>query len=390
MISDDFQEMSLASTDDEEFETELTETTFGSSMGSKSIQDYEEILEGSYNNKLLDSDYAVKLGLSPRPKPSNTVVVGHLDCIIDYENLFWLLPVAIDENKLPFEASKRAKFNRVGLPGTILSLRCSGKHRGLFKKKQKERKRDMKHCVEIDMSIKSKNVNIRLYASKIHSVGISNHDMIKETVFLINQHIKEIKESQIFLRENPEVIEEFILSCKGEKTIRPGRKSYYYKLIKPELKHKALNIYTAPFNLHEPVDNWKEYVKYIRYINKLSDICSGNVTLTSIHDVVANYCYNLGFTINRSALSRLARGKYDFCSEYDKSKKKEVILSLPIDEEKLIDRPFKESDREPCHIFTIKKKGNVTQKGPSQILCCEAYDLFSKLIFKLRPQIEKH
>jgi hypothetical protein len=371
------QEMSASSSDIETIEKQDTETSL------------ESIIEPSFEDTLKESIYAIKLDLPPKPKPSNTVVVAHLNCQIDYENLFWLLPTIVNENELPFEASKRAKYNRFGYPGTILSLRCDGKHRGIFKKIEKERKKDMKHCLEIDMSIKTKNVNFRLYENKIHVVGVSNHDMIKEIVYLLNEHVTEIQNNLIYLQDNPKIIEDFILACKGEKIQRPRGKDIYYQLILPELKDSALNVYTAPFYLHRSVNNWEAYVKFINYINNLNNIYIGDITLSGIHDVVANYCYNLGFTINRSALARLAKGRYGFCSEYDKSKKKEVILSLSIDEEKLQDRPFKESDREPCHTFTIKRKGNVTQKGPSQVLCCEAYDIFCKLIYKIKEDIEK-
>jgi hypothetical protein len=372
------EQMSGSSSDIETIERQEADTTFEDSLGE------------SFESTLKESLYAVKLGLPPKPKPSNTVVVGHLDCNIDYDNLFWLLPVIKNENELPFEASKRAKYNRFGHPGTILSLRCDGKHRGILKKVQKARKRDMKHCLEIDMSIRTKNVNFRLYENKIHVVGISNHDMIKEIIFLLDRHVRRIQESLNYLKENPNVVEEFLFSCKGEKINKTGSKYKFYQLLVPEMTHKALEIYSAPFYLHEPIDNWQEYAKFVSYINGLRQLYTGDIKLLSIHDVVANYCYNLGFTINRSALSKLAKNKYGFCSEYDKSRKKEVILSLSIDEDKLEDRPFKDSDREPCHTFTIKRKGNITQKGPSQVLCCEAYDVFCKLIYKLRSDIEKN
>ena len=268
----------------------------------------------------------------------------------------------------------------------------------------------MKHCIEIDMSITTKNVNFRLYESKLHVVGVSNHDMIKEIVFLLNKHITKIQQSLNYFKENPSLIDEYLELCKGERINRPGSTYKYTQLLVPKfpwnlkqsdpefqgnlpnsktLQNPAFEIYTAPFYLHEPVDNWKEYVKFVYYINSLKELYTGSITLSSIHDVVANYCYNLGFTINRSALHKLVKNNSDFYSEYDKSKKKEVILSLSIDEDKLQDRPFKESDREPCHTFTIKRKGNITQKGPSQILCCEAYDIFCKLIWKLRSEIKK-
>src|SRR5437763_1393500 len=101
MISDEIKEMSVVSSEEEELENELISTTFSSSIGTKSLQEYEENFERNFNDKLVDSKHAVRLGLPSKPKPSNTVVVGHLDCSLDYEDLFWLLPVAIDEDELP-------------------------------------------------------------------------------------------------------------------------------------------------------------------------------------------------------------------------------------------------------------------------------------------------
>lgn len=106
-----FVKMSTSSSDGEEIEKQEGETTL----------DYSA--EESFESTLTESLYAVKLGLPPKPKPSNTVVIGHLNCTVDYENLFWLLPTIKDEDELPFEASKRAKYNRFGHPGTILSLK---------------------------------------------------------------------------------------------------------------------------------------------------------------------------------------------------------------------------------------------------------------------------
>jgi hypothetical protein len=328
-----------------------------------------------------------KLALSPTP--TTMVVDILLDTLVDYDLLFWVLPVLKSEDQLTFDAPKRSRFKKMGPAGSILSVRCydpitkQSRHRGLIKD-NRERKKDFENCVEIDMSLETKNVNFRLFKSRIHMCGANSHAMVKEVLGYLTNHLESLQNDFRIVQSNQVALEAFIHDIKGEEFT--PRYRVYHKLKQPVVPNASYRIYLEALYLME---SWEEFMKYIKYINKFSQVFTGEFKIKEIQDIVTNYNYTLGFPVNRSALAKLAKGKRGFFTYYNKAVSKDVSLNLPVGDSNLEKRTFKKSDKEPCHTFKIKKSGSVKQAGPSHDLCCEAYKQFCLLIKELKPDIIK-
>lgn len=123
----------------------------------------------------------------------------------------------------------------------------------------------------------------------------------------------------------------------------------------------------------------------LSHINRYSDLVDHHpLSLVSIHKVMINYNYDLGFKVNRWLLSNyIKQVDPGFQSDYDNTVHYSVIIKLPIDNKKSI---FK-SKKRPYHTFIVYKSGLVTQSGPDEILMEIAYNRFMNAISNIKDMI---
>lgn len=96
-----------------------------------------------------------------------TLIFG-LKCKIDLNKIFYLLPVTKIEYTPSTKARTRYKIPHYEVPGSILSMRFRGMTRGIIRTTSG---RHFKNSITIDISLKEKNVNIKLCASKMQMCG---------------------------------------------------------------------------------------------------------------------------------------------------------------------------------------------------------------------------
>lgn len=122
----------------------------------------------------------------------------------------------------------------------------------------------------------------------------------------------------------------------------------------------------------------------LRYINKIKDIADYPLSISSIHKVMINYNYDLGFRVNRWLLSNYIK-EVDpgFHCDYDNTVHYSVIIKLPITDKKSV---FK-SKKRPYHTFIVYKSGLVTQSGPDEGLMEVAYNRFMDTISIIKDYI---
>ena len=327
-------------------------------------------------------EHSVENTLPEVLQPSTMVVVAFLECEVDRSLAFWILPSIKSEDECTREAKKRARFRKMGEPGAILSLRYRNMHRGLLKD-NKQRKKDMENNVEIDMSVSTKNVNLRLGRNTIHMTGVNTPEMAREVVELLGKHLQEASDHFEFLNTHPEVAQEFLnKTCGPPLTTSKNSKNRLLQMDNPDPRLAIFLREYRCLTIHD------DLVRFFRYLLKHGPLLNNPFKCTSIHDVVANYSYNIGFRVYRRGLEKLAHGQYGFYASYDPKASQDVVLTLKIDPSRVAERPFrKKIDSTPLHTFRVKKSGNVKQSSPSYELGAEGYEMFRTLINELGNKI---
>jgi len=297
------------------------------------------------------------------------------------ETIFWTFPVIKGKKYLIKKAPPRGSFKKMAEYGTILSMRYRNRHRGLVKDgKTQKRKKDMENGIEMDISLRDKNINICLHNSKkigmarIRVTGGTSLEMIQETYQIIKNYLVNTQNQLSYIKNNPGILRDFIKQTIVEDTIVP--------IHNPD---PHLQVYLEGIRyIRDP----KALVKYCDVLSRYGRIYSGNLENHQIHQINVNYDYRLNFKIDRSKLAKLARHNHGFCTTYSKSKNHhKVILHLAIDPAE-ISRPFKKSKKKPCHTFRVNQSGCVKQISPDLRLGHLAYCQFMKLIMELEDEIK--
>jgi hypothetical protein len=96
-----------------------------------------------------------------------TLIFG-LKCKIDLNKIFYLLPITRIDFTPSTKARTRYKIPHHNVPGSILSMRYGGQTRGILRTTSSTH---FKNSITIDISLKEKNVNIKLCTSKMQMCG---------------------------------------------------------------------------------------------------------------------------------------------------------------------------------------------------------------------------
>jgi hypothetical protein len=127
-----------------------------------------------------------------------TLIFG-LNCKIDLNKIFYLLPVTKIDYTPSTKARTRYKIPHYHVPGSILSMRFRGMTRGIIRTTSG---RHFKNSITIDISLKEKNVNIKLCASKMQMCGAKSVEQgydgaleIINKIEYINNLINRMKDS---------------------------------------------------------------------------------------------------------------------------------------------------------------------------------------------------
>jgi hypothetical protein len=101
-------------------------------------------------------------------KVTTMTLIFQLDCKIDLNKIFFLIPIT----KIPYELVSKARI-RYKIPhyekaGSILSMRYRGMTRGILRSTSGKH---FKNSITLDLSLKEKNVNIKLCNSKTRQSG---------------------------------------------------------------------------------------------------------------------------------------------------------------------------------------------------------------------------
>jgi hypothetical protein len=101
-------------------------------------------------------------------KVTTMTLIFQLDCKIDLNKIFFLIPITKIPYELVSKARIRYKIPHYDKPGSILSMRYRGMTRGILRSTSGKH---FKNSITLDLSLKEKNVNIKLCNSKTRELG---------------------------------------------------------------------------------------------------------------------------------------------------------------------------------------------------------------------------
>lgn len=142
-------------------------------------------------------------------KITTMTLIFQLDCKIDLNKIFFLMPIT----KIPYEIKSNAriryKIPHYDKPGSILSMRYRGMTRGILRSTSSTH---FKNSITLDLSLKEKNVNIklcnsktRLSGSKMQMCGAKSLEQGMEGATQILKKIEEIQTVLDRVESNPDL-----------------------------------------------------------------------------------------------------------------------------------------------------------------------------------------
>ena len=135
---------------------------------------------------------------------------------------------------------------------------------------------------------------------------------------------------------------------------------------------------------------YDHYLRHINYILSIREIMKGRISLGQIMKSMVNYNYQLPYNIDRSKLRDQVNGKDQFIALFDPNVDHGVSIILPgIIPEHLRNRIRKRNDDGSVK-FIVYKKGTITQSGPCEDYCRNAYIRLMRIIYPASDQIANY
>lgn len=315
--------------------------------------------------------------------------------------------------KVPLQkkrGSRKCKLPHCPIYGSILSIndRALGTRGAIVNST-----RPFKNGITIILSTSQKNVNLKLSPDSIQMCGATSNEMAKEGGNYIVEHIQNIKQCQIRIKQEPETASKALQWVKdntlGAVTPRYSQKIEKYDNVTLAIRTRLKddNLIVVPEEIPTNID--KQLAEfYLVSCNDLmyhSDLCRhmdrmntlpfivdqpleiNNVQLTNVEVAMMNYNYSLGFKVNRFRLNQLIDGRNGFVSRYNNALSTSVTIEKPYapNNNRVIKR---RKNKVPHHTFLVYSSGSVMQSGPGGELMRNVYYEFMTLMQELRPLIE--
>jgi hypothetical protein len=298
------------------------------------------------------------------------------------ESVFYLLPVT-KYQEIETKNSQKKKKKKIKIPflgkGSIISIQYKDKIRGLIT----NLKKSFKNIVSMYISVKRKNLNVKLSTKSLHICGASRVKDGKEAMEYLFDYIRKIQKCLDLLKndENNSTFDWIIENTKGEEVLNDeGEKDFL--IIKPKEIPSFLNKeiyqvlfwYITDFNFHS---HFCKKLQMIKIIDKTNE---GELKISNVNEIMVNYNYSLGFQVDRNTLNEIFKER-GIVSRYNTSIRPSVTIEIPyhVEETAGINRRRNKVSR---HTFMVYRTGSITQTGPNIELMRDIYYLFFKIILE--------
>lgn len=290
-------------------------------------------------------------------------------------------------------------------PGTILGMRFNDRVRGLFRTDGK----NFKNAIITDMSIKDKNINIRVCSSMIHMAGAKSINHFNETLVYMKEKITKLNNLFKYVSDNREEAREVCTYLsnviRSHYDYNPNRCPIYLDVRPDHLNRfnkeqcrmiKICARFLAIIDTNTGVyanQNTTSYINDVKWLLLENEPMFSNLHMGDVMMIMINKNYELGFTVLRNELARIFSQYPKFTVRCDPAINAFVRIDMPfeIEEGSKIHRKKSRGKSDVNgnkHVFIVYRSGSVTQTGPSLELMQEAYNEFMKIIVKIRHLIE--
>jgi len=293
-------------------------------------------------------------------------------------------------------------------PGDILSLRFRDDKKILHTRGyiRSAVKKMFRHAVTIDISVKEKNLSVKLTKGKMQMSGATSLKQGEEAATYIVDQLKEIQYCLDWYKANPKVAKKLVNWLKeksrGDATLRHSENTeslsmdvtdedpvsdYLLKPITttpPFADPRAVAYLIGKIPTH---DYHSEYVQEIGRIIKSPDVCSSDIGIKCIDSAMVNKNFDFGFKIDRNKLHSLMDQNNGFSARFESDTDHNVTVEIPYDipKDSII---AKKKDKTPCHTFMIYRSGKVTLSGPRESMMADVFYQFYDSVMALREEIE--
>lgn len=345
-------------------------------------------------------------------KITTMTIIAEINGTIGIRSAFHLLPITKISLKQHRE-SKKCDLPLSPIPGAILSMRYKENGREMVRGIIRNDKKSFKNSITLDISTKFKNLSLKISPNTVQLCGAPSRDVGTEATNYIIEHFKSIKENLEYIRNH---MDDFTLCFEWLKDNARGMESdkiIYHQFIcknvivnvEDTVLDYNIKIVSSPDYLNAKIIKFlytfaedmfyhSDYINKISHIPNFTSIYQEDLNIGKINEVMVNYNYNLGFTVNRDKLNELIDGRNGLYSHYDSSLVYCVTVELPY--EQILDYTAKKIKKEiPHHTFLIYSSGAVTQSGPcsstqpgrGSTIMEEAFNIFMKTIDEIKDDI---
>lgn len=335
------------------------------------------------------------------PVTTMTIIVKLNDCFIDKAATFHLLPWSMSEAPLQ-KGRAKCKLPHNETPGSIICLIHNDNNRGIMKKHKGS---SFKNSVGIDISIREKNLTLKISPNTIHITGAKSCLQAEEGVKYLIKHLYETQEILNYIDSNREKCLEILQNIKNLVMGDCKRSILEINGIDFEVenpnKHdiKIINIEETEFftnnsqddkkiisflhSFAKDFDTFEDFLLKTEFIislmSKIKLISHNNIEIKSLEKAMVNYNFNLGFKINRIKLVDAISGFEGFYARYDNVKSHHVTIELYLNKE---NNDVLTLDKKHRHTFLVYMSGAVTHSGKKNM------NLTSKMFIKKMNEIK--
>lgn len=346
-------------------------------------------------------------------KPTTIVLIANLKEIdpsvegaINLDWAFTLLPITRVQLPEQRRQKQKIKLPFINIPGAILSLRHKGHTRGIIRSTSKK---FFKNSVTVDLSTSSKNLCIKVSASKFHVCGASSVDQALEGIQHIINKLNEIQSEIDYINNNNDkaitTLQMLKEITKGTEIKRQHNDSTSVSLDidgeskeVPDYTIRKISDFSTYVNedfdlrianfLYRQAEEFAYHSHFsteIDYILTIKKIINYNMEIESYWKAMVNINYDLGFDIDRNELCNLMNGNEGFFARYNNMLEHSVTVHLPY--VPVNERQVRKKNKQTCHTYIVYQSGLVTQSGPGDELMEEAYYKFNELIKRISDKI---
>lgn len=341
--------------------------------------------------------------------PATMTMVAPITGKVKLMEIFSLFRVPKINLALPQRQPKKFKIPHYKVPGVIISSRFMGMTRGIVRSTTS---RFFKNSITIDLSLKDKNVSIKLAAEKIHLTGIKMDCQAKEACQYLTDQINEIQDDLDYMNNegNAEKLKQTVAwvlkeikgapvkrkelvnidgsKCKSKFMIR----NYVddYGIIVPDIdKSPDSRIASLLIRMIGDYVYYNDFIHEVEWTSQIKRVCESRVGFDRILKGMVNINYSLGFRVNRSQLANVINNAEEgFQATFDNLLMHNVTIYLPYEVPEEY-KEFRKKNDNPHHSIFVNKTGVIMQSGPGDESMRSAYYSFLHIIDRFKSEISQ-